>query len=363
MKLVSFTKYSKSGASSRYRFFQYQNIFEGNGLVFDVHPFFNDKYLLHKYNKGYNRFIHIISAFIRRAFFILTISAGSIVYIEYELVPFFPSFFERWLLWRGCKIILDYDDALFHQYKSHPNSIIRYFLGHKIDTVMRLSHIVVTGNRYLFQYAQRAGANRVELIPTVIDVRRYKLKQHLAESKNSVDSFIIGWIGSPTTAPYLQTIAPALAEICQNGNTILRLVGSGPIEIPGVPVEVIQWSEETEVNEICNFDVGIMPLPDDPWTRGKCGLKLIQYMGCAIPIIASPIGVNSEILSDGFNGYSATTNEQWVIALRNLQISKKARSLMGLNGRMRVEEHYCLHVTSSHWLRLLNSLNSDNNNI
>jgi glycosyltransferase involved in cell wall biosynthesis len=189
----------------------------------------------------------------------------------------------------------------------------------------------------------------VEVIPTVIDLANYPLKDSGSASK----VFTIGWIGSPSTARYLKAIAPALAELCKGGRARVCLVGSGPIDLKDVPVEVIAWDEKTEVDEIRRFDVGIMPLPDEPWARGKCGFKLIQYMACGLPVVASPVGVNSEIVDDGVNGYLASTTDEWVSALEALMADAELRRQMGAAGRKRVEEKYCLAVTAPKFVELL----------
>ncbi|MGV0961449.1 MAG: glycosyltransferase family 4 protein [Limnohabitans sp.] len=280
---------------------------------------------------------------------VLIVPRDATVVIEYELLPFFPAWLERWLVWRGCRLVVDYDDALFHQYDQHANPWVRRLLGDKIATVMRLADTVVAGNAYLADYARRAGAKRVEVIPTVVDLARYPVMPPISDS----EVFIIGWIGSPSTAPYLHTIAPALAEVCKNGRARVRLIGSGPIDLPGVPVEVLPWQEDSEVAEMRRFDVGIMPLPDEPWTRGKCGFKLIQYMACGLPVVASPVGVNTEIVTNDHNGYLATTVQDWVDALTRMRSDLDLRQRMGQAGRARVEERYCLAVTAPRYLAVL----------
>lgn len=342
MKVLFFTKYTRAGASSRYRSYQYLPALEAADIRYTVSPLFDDTYLAHKYAHARAHPIAVLRAFARRLWAALTVPRASVVVIEYELLPYFPALLERWLAWRGCRTVVDYDDALFHQYDAHPNKWVRRLLGRKIATVMRLAHTVVAGNAYLADYGRRAGAPRVEVIPTVIDLARYPVKASASRSP----VFTIGWIGSPSTARYLRDIAPALAEVCKDGRAQVRLVGSGPIELPGVPVEVVPWREDTEVDEIRRFEAGIMPLPDEPWARGKCGFKLIQYMACGLPVVASPVGVNAEIVEERGNGFLAADGAAWVKALETLRANVEARERMGAAGRRRVEERYCLGVTA-----------------
>ena len=348
-RIFFFTKYTRAGASSRYRSYQYMPTLEAAGLRFSVSPLFDRAYLAYKYAHGRARIGDVLRGFARRLWEVLRVPREAVVVIEYELLPWFPSALERWLAWRGCRMVVDYDDALFHQYDAHRNPWVRRLLGRKIATVMRLSHIVVVGNTYLADYAGRAGAPRVEVIPTVIDLARYAVK----DTTSASEVFTIGWIGSPSTTRYLYDIAPALAQVCQGGRARVRLVGSGPIELPGVPMEVIAWDEETEVDEIRGFDVGIMPLPDEPWERGKCGFKLIQYMACCLPVVASPVGVNSTIVEHGFNGFLATSAEEWSQALSTLAADSELRHRMGQRGRTKIDRGFCLQVTAPNLTNLL----------
>lgn len=341
-RLWIFPKYTPAGASSRYRNYQYLPALQAAGFECVVSPLFDDAYLAHKYVHGRARLWDVVRALWRRLWAVLRVPKQALVLIEYELLPYFPALLERWLVWRGCRLVVDYDDALFHQYDEHRNPWVRRLLGRKIATVMRLAHTVVAGNEYLARYAQRAGAARVDIIPTVIDLRRYPAQA----SQSSSDVFTIGWIGSPSTTEYLRVVAPALAEACKNGRARVRLIGAGPVELPGVPVEIVPWREDTEVSELHHFDVGIMPLPDEPWARGKCGFKLIQYMACGLPVVASPVGVNAEIVDHGVNGYLATSHDQWVEALEKLRVDHAERRRMGQAGRRKVEQHYCLQVAA-----------------
>lgn len=353
MTLYFFPKYNRLGASSRYRTFQYLPAFESVGLRFAVYPLFDDAYLELKYAHDRVRVIDVLRAITHRLWAVLTVPRFAVVVVEYELLPWFPAVLERWLTWRGCRVVVDYDDALFHKYDAHPSPWVRNLLGYKIFNVMRLAHIVVVGNSYLADYARLATASRVEVIPTVIDLARYPVRYKPNDALGEPKTLTIGWIGSPSTARYLLEIAPALAEVCREQRARVCLVGSGPMKLPGVQAEMVEWREETEVDEIFRFDIGIMPLPDEPWTQGKCGLKLIQYMACGLPVVASPVGVNVEIVEDGTNGLVANTTAEWVQALNALLADAAMRKRLGQQGRLKVARKYCLQVTSSRMTNLL----------
>lgn len=351
-KVLFLTKYARNGASSRYRTFQYLPWLERAGIECRVMPLFDEAYLIHRYQSGRGRPQDVLRAFGRRLRALASARQFDLVVIEYELLPYFPALPERWLNWLDVPYLVDYDDALFHQYDQHKNGWVRRLLGQKIARVMRCAKLVTVGNAYLAAYARRAGAARVELLPTVIDLTRYP---QLRVPRPPDRPFTIGWIGSPSTAAYLEAIAPALARVCRGGKGRLQLIGSGPVDLPDVPVEVLPWNDATEVNMLRHFDVGIMPLPDQLWARGKCGFKLIQYMACGLPVVASPVGVNAEIVEHGVNGFLASTEDEWVQALGSLLSDAELRERMGRAGREKVEQHYALQVTGPRLVELIES--------
>jgi len=214
--------------------------------------------------------------------------------------------------------------------------------------IMRRASIVVVGNAYLADRARAAGAKRVELVPTVVDLERYR-----ADRGSDGRAFTIGWIGSPSTAKYLARLAPVLAGFCRAHDARLVVVGAREVSLDHVQVELKPWSEATEVEDILGFDVGIMPLPDDPWERGKCGYKLIQYMACARPVIASPVGANRQIVEHGVNGFLATTDDEWRSALEMLYAAPELRARLGAAGRRKVQTAYSTRVTAPHLANLL----------
>ena len=297
------------------------------------------------------RFGAIISAYIRRLGYLLKSKRFDLLWVEYEILPWLPAWGERILAHFRVPYVVDYDDAVFHRYDMHSRSMVRTLLGGKIDTVMRRAALVIVGNDYLRDYARKAGAQRVECIPSVIDLNRYNL---ILQPENPV--FTIGWIGSPATAKYLHIVHPALAEVCKNGSARLVLVGSGQFKLDGVPTEIHPWSEETEVAEIQSLDVGIMPMPDEAWARGKCGYKLIQYMACARPVIASPVGVARQIIGESRNGFLAAATKDWVEAFRVLREDQRLRERMGKAGRINVERQYSIQVTAPLLVSLLRSI-------
>lgn len=352
LNVLMLTKYERNGASSRYRSLQYLEHFRRSGIQCTVSPLFSAGYLDHKYDRGATSKYEATTAFFRRVWAVIRARRFDLVVLQYELIPYFPAVFERLLAASGVRYIVDYDDALFHQYDRHRSGFVRMLFAGKIAAVMRNSVAVVAGNDYLAGYACEAGASQVEVIPTVVDLSRYPSSTPVADA----DTFTIGWIGSPSTAKYLQLVAPALAQMGNSEATRIKLVGSGPVDIAGARTDIISWEEKTEVRAIGTFDVGLMPLSDEPWTRGKCGFKLIQYMACGLPTVASPVGVNQQIVSHGETGFLVKDTDSWVAALTTLRRDVQLRYRLGRAGRDKVEKQYCLEVTAPSWIALLREI-------
>lgn len=340
MKVLLLSRYGNLGASSRIRSYQYIPFLKSQGIEVTVAPLLEDSYIKNLYTGKAKNFSAIVAAYLRRIGHLLKSRRFDLLWIEKEIFPWLPAWGEILLGYSGIPYIVDYDDAIFHRYDMNSNTIVRSFLGQKIDVVMKHAAVVVAGNEYLGDRAVRAGAKRVEYIPTVIDLNRY----NPIDKENNI--FTVGWIGSPTTAKYLQLIREPLAEVCRNSKSRIVLVGSGDIEFKEASFVVESWSEETEVSSIQRFDIGVMPLTDEPWEWGKCGYKLIQYMACGLPVIASPVGVNQKIVEHGINGFLAETPEKWVRALRSLRDNVDLRERMGKAGRIKVESQYCVQVTA-----------------
>jgi glycosyltransferase involved in cell wall biosynthesis len=343
------TKYGPLAASTRTWFHQYVPHLEQAGIDVTISPLLDDDYLHRLYGGQPVSKAAVLRGYLRRLRHLLRAGAFDLLWIQFELLPYLPAWAERWLVWRGVPYVVNYDDAIFHRYDRSPNRLIRTLLSKKIATVMRHSALVIAGNAYLADYARQAGARRVEHLPTVIDLTRYTVKP-----PQQSDVLTIGWIGSLTTTPYLKLIEDALATLADESPVRLLLVGAGPLALDDVPVERHAWSEATEVDSIHQMDIGVMPLEDTVWERGKCGYKLIQYMACRLPVVSSAVGVNPQIVDDGVNGFLATTTDEWLAAFRSLRDSVDLRERMGMAGRRKVEQHYNSDVTAPQliqWLR------------
>jgi glycosyltransferase involved in cell wall biosynthesis len=351
IKILLLSRYSRLGASSRVRSYNYLPYLKAHGFHITVSPLLNDDYIKCLYDCKVQRLCSILGAYIRRLRHLLTSNRYDLLWIEKELFPWFPACVERLFTRIGVPYLIDYDDAIFHRYDMHSIKLIRLILGGKIDALVRRAALVIVGNDYLAKRAILAGARRVEQLPSVIDLDRYP---PVPQSKNAV--FTIGWIGSPVTSHYLHIVRPALTEVCQGGKGRLVLIGSGQIEFKGVTTAIRPWSEETEVTDIHTFDVGIMPLSDGPWERGKCGYKLVQYMACSKPVVASPVGVNKQIVENGVNGFLASTTTDWVCALTTLRDDPLLREHMGEAARRKVEMKYCIQVTAPQLSKFLLSV-------
>ena len=348
MNLFILTRYGGLGASSRMRFLQFLPWLEKENMVYNVSELISDSKLKRSYqNQGYS-FLDLLQSYVIRIQKMTLVSQYDLIWIEKEALPWLPAWFERYLL-RNKSYVLDYDDAIFHNYDQHRLKWVRYFLGRRIDHLMANATLVTVGNPYLAQRAKDAGAKWVEIIPTVVDLNRYPLKK--LNVKKNQEPLRIVWIGSPSTMKFLKILEVPLAELSQHFNFKLRVIAGSGIHLSGVDVEFVAWSHETEVDSIQACDIGVMPLIDSDWERGKCGYKLIQYMACSLPVVASPVGVNCEIVSD--NGYLAETTEEWVRALTELFENQELRHQMGEKGRNRVEVEYCIQQVAPKLAHLL----------
>lgn len=351
MKILLLSRHDRLGSSSRLRFMQYLPFFASQHCHVEVAPFFSDNYLIQLYRGQISR-REILKFYFKRISCLTKAKRYDFVWIEKEIFPFLPAIVEQGFNFLKIPYVVDYDDATFHQYDQHRLRLVRTVLGHKIDAVMKRSSLVIAGNDYLAQRAKSAGAKRVEIVPTVVDLERYTP----CPPKKAGEQLIIGWIGIPKTSHYLAPLQHVFKNLQSRFNVRFVAVGATCESLKKQPVEAWPWTEDSEVKSIQKFDIGIMPLPDSPWERGKCGYKLIQYMACGLPVVASPVGVNTTIVKSGINGFLAENSEQWFKALSTLIEDNQIRKKMGIQARIVVKEWYSLQIQAPRLLNLFHTI-------
>jgi len=339
MKILLLSKYDKLGASSRVRSLQYIPYLEKEGIFVFVSSLFNNNYLDILYKKGKKSLYCAFIGYIKRLYQLLFLRKYDLIWIEKEIFPMLPPFLESIFKNLNIPYIVDYDDAVFHNYDLNKNILIRAMYKKKIDIVMKKSRAVIVGNKYLANRAFNAGAKKVYILPSSVDLNKYIIKSY----KPDDNIFKIGWIGTPKTFNYLNIIIDVLEQFTKKYKSkVIAIGGDKKSKLGEVPIEIREWRASSEVDDIYGIDVGIMPLIDGPWERGKCGYKLIQYMACCKPVIGSPIGVNKEIIKNGENGYKPKNKQEWFKYLEILYMSKDLRIDMGKKGRKIVEKKYSL---------------------
>ena len=341
MKVLALPRYERMGASSRVRFHQYLPAVRAVGLQIQVAPLFSDSYV-HNLQRGHRAMGDVAGAYLRRARVLRQMTNVDLLWIEKDALPWLPARLEVALLSDSIPYVLDYDDAVFHSYDQHRKQWIRRLLAGKHPELMRGAALVVAGNEYLANFARAAGARRVELVPTVIDLERYPAPVAGRTATDSIPT--VGWIGQRATASLIRPLAPLFQMLTESGWARFKAVGIDAAAL-GLPMDSLPWSEASEVTAVSGFDIGIMPLVDEPFERGKCGYKLIQYMACGLPVVASPVGVNCQIVEHGVNGFLAESPSQWQEALQTLLADPELRQRMGQAGRQKIEQQYCLQVT------------------
>lgn len=347
MKILVLSRYNSLGASSRYRIFQFLPYFEQKGWEIKIHCLLNHNYISYLYQKTKLPIFEILISYLKRIHYLLKKSEYDVVWLQQEAFPWIPTWLEKLFLKQGKIIIVDFDDAFFYRYEGHSSKIIRFLLGKKIDKIMQLADVVVVGNQYLAERALLNNTQKIVIIPTVVDINRYHLKKNYSKKK-----FTVGWIGSPHNAKYLNSIKNVIRIMIREHDIRFIAVGSGILDFVEDNIIIREWSENSEIENILSFDVGIMPLIDSIWERGKCGFKLIQYMACGIPVVASPVGMNSQIVKHGENGFLAKNEGEWIKYLLKLKNAREIREKFGISGRKIVEEEYSLQVIAPKVLRL-----------
>ena len=284
------------------------------------------------------RVFKIPGGFSKRAAFFKTLGAFDCVFLQRKLLGFLD-----WRAFRknAKRVVYDFDDAVMFRdsKKKNPESFFRMLM---FKRTIGGSDAVISGNRYLYEYASRHN-KRVFVVPTAIDMARYGEKP--CEKASGVVT--LGWIGSRVTLFYLEMMKDALDEVFErHPSARLKIVADKFFDCAKMPVIKKKWNYEEEIADLHSFDIGLMPLTDDPWSRGKCGFKLLQYMAIGVPGVASKVGVNSEIIEHGVNGFLALNRGEWVDCLSRLIEDVALRKSLGQEARRTVKERYSLEVNA-----------------
>jgi glycosyltransferase involved in cell wall biosynthesis len=353
VRILALTKYGPRAASTRQRIMLYQPALEAAGMTIDYRPLLDDEHVARLSQGRRTSLPDLAQAYARRLRTLPRARDYDLLWIHYELFPFLPLV-ERLAGWTGRPYVVDYDDATFHTYDSAKRSIVRGLLGRKLQPLMRGAAAVVCGNAYLQAYAARFAA-RTEIIPTVVDTDLYLPR---SSEEPLARPITIGWIGSPSTWSQVRPLLPTLERLCRSRAVRFLVVGAGAAAAGDAfaGLEHREWHEQEEVRDVQSMDIGIMPLIDLPFIRGKCGYKLIQYMACGLPVVASPIGVNAEIVASGEQGYLARDPADWEAALLRLIGDAERRARMGAAGRERAVELYSLASQAPRVVGLFKSL-------
>ncbi|MBI1869915.1 MAG: glycosyltransferase family 4 protein [Chlamydiae bacterium] len=349
-KILFFTQGPFENASSRVRVYQFLPGLESYGYQCQVLPALPEKEF-HRYYLD-STFLGKCSFFgkmgLERIKHLFQLGGYDIIFLQREIFPCLPPFFEKIISLKAKKVVFDFDDAIFF---SKRKPWLSGFQEFKIRRIMGWSDLVLAGNETLASFALDSHSN-VHLLPSAVDTRRYVPLDKQVKSSE----LVIVWMGSPSTLHYLEEIRPVLEELSRETPFQLRVIGACPSSDWGMGAKFIPWDWKTEVQYLQTSDVGIMPLKDGLWERGKCGYKLLQYMACGLPVVASPVGVNQEIVEEGVNGFLAKDEKEWKKKLILLLKDASLRKKLGEAGRKTVEERYSLEQVFSCLLNLLNNL-------
>jgi glycosyltransferase involved in cell wall biosynthesis len=356
-KVLFLTNHRKDRSpGQRFRFEQYLSYLEKNGYEITFSHFLNERDDKLFYSSG--NYFHKARILLKNLW-MRTMEAAKanrydIIFIYREATVLGTTFFERWMAKSKAKLILDFDDSIWINDVSEANKNLAFLKNaEKTAEIIRTCDLILVGNQYLAEYALQFNPN-VKIIPTTIDTDEY---QHFSLPKQD-KKICIGWSGSLTTIQHFKLAIPALKEIKEKfGDKIkIKVIGDANYKCEELNVISLNWNKKDELEELSSFDIGIMPLPDDEWAKGKCGLKGLQYMALGIPTIMSPVGVNCEIIQDGINGFLASNTEEWVHKISVLIESEERRKAIGLAARKTVVAKYSVASQKERYLSLFNEL-------
>ena len=337
--------------SQRFRVELYEHVLVEAGMKYEIVSFLDADtwHILFKQGHYWEKATGIFKGFLRRIKHLWKARKYHTIFIHREGTPMGPPIVE-WILANvmGKKIIYDFDDAIWIPNITASNKLAGMLKSHwKVRYICKWANTVTGGNKYLCDYAASYNKN-VLLLPTSVDIKRYhnKIKEHGAGKP------VVGWTGSHSTLFYLEEIVPVIRELQERYEFTFLVIADKKPEIDLTDWEFVKWSESSEIEDLLRIDIGIMPLKKDAWSEGKCGFKLIQYLSCGIPAVADPIGVNSQIIQHGVNGYVCETTMEWEERLGELINKPELRQQMGAKGREHIVNNYSIQSQTEKFLNL-----------
>lgn len=340
MTVTYFSKSSIIGPSSRYRVFQFLPHFHAEGIDCTVSPLFDETYfkILAVKRSSLRTLLkipYVFVRFLRRLWDLYTLGRRDLTVVEGQLFPYVPPVAERLLQWCRYRVVVEMDDAIY----------LTRWHARKMPALLSMATGVIVGNERLASYANQFSP-RVCVVPTVVDTDRFVPDRPPSDGSydHSSETITIVWIGLACNLKYLDVVAPALQALQSRYRVRLRVLCSQSPRMPGVNIEFRPWDMRREVSDMQDASIGVMPLENTEWARGKCGLKLLQYMAVGLPAVASPVGANCDIITNGVNGFLASTEQDWYDRLEHLCRQPHARSRIGQAGRRTVEARYSLAV-------------------
>jgi len=341
--------------SQRYRFEQYFSFLEKNGFSCELSYIISEKDDVYFYSKGnlLRKFWILVRSFFKRLKDRRRYKDYDIVFVQREAIMVGTTWFERGIQKKGAKYVFDFDDSIWVMDTSEGNKKYEWLKDpEKTARNIRHANLVLAGNNYLADYARHYN-DHVKVIPTTIDTEVHK-PAHLPVRSEKI---VIGWSGSLTTIKHFEYAINFLKVICKKYPQVEICVISDDVYTnPELEVKGIKWSAENEVACINTFSIGIMPLPADEWAKGKCGLKGLSYMACEVPTVMSPVGVNTEIIEHGKNGFLASSTEEWFYCLSQLIESETLREKMGKAARETVIAKYSMLSQQNNYLEAFRSV-------
>jgi glycosyltransferase involved in cell wall biosynthesis len=347
MRVLAFAPYPESGASTRYRLLQFAPALARDGIELVTDALHTEGAFRRMYSGGglAVKAADWLAAGVRRFGAIQKADQFDVVIVHRELWPMRGLLHEHALLARNARWVFDLDDAMFLPHVSEENRRLAALKAPgKSRWVLAHSRAVAAGNRFLLEWADSGlspGA-RAFLVPTALDVARWRP----APARHAGEGIALGWIGTHTTARYLDALLPVFAELKARHPGLRLVTIGGRFEPPGWQVEYRPWSLAGEVDALQGIDIGISPLPDTDWARGKCGLKLLQYMAVGVPAVASRVGAHLEIAPKGEGALLASGAAEWVDAISGLARDEEARKALGERGRRTVVERYSIEAVA-----------------